>query len=380
MTDDGIGPPLVDPALDPAVQAVAEARRPHGRADDAGRRQRSRRVRDRAGRDAAAADAQRPGLVARARAARAGGARDPRAGRQDPGLRALAAERAQAAAADDPRDPRRPDLGLDRSPNHDTKMWASRRLPRGPAEHPRLLQPRPATGSRRCSATGAASTPPTATPCSTTWSRRGLADPKRLGCYGNSYGGFMVNWLVGTSDRFAAAVSRNGVTNQVSAFANCDFGAMYNESEGLGDAADARGHRQPVAAVAAAPRREHPHAAADPAGRGRPALPAGRQRAAVRRAARLRPRGRVRAVPESTTRWRSSARPDRRVDRMPSGSWPGSREAPRAATSGGRDPRCSTASRVRRRPRALARAGGPRQRGAQPLQVRVGDGVRATAG
>ena len=44
----------------------------------------------------------------------------------------------------------------------------------------------------------------------------------------------MVNWLVGTSDRFAAAVSSNGVANQVSAFANCDFGVMYNESGGPG--------------------------------------------------------------------------------------------------------------------------------------------------
>ena len=92
--------------------------------------------------------------------------------------------------------------------------------------------------------------------------KAGLSDPKRLGCYGNSYGGFMVNWLVGTSDRFAAAVSSNGVANQVAAFANCDFGVMYNESEGLGDDADAGGHRQPVAAVAAAQRREHHHAAA----------------------------------------------------------------------------------------------------------------------
>ena len=45
----------------------------------------------------------------------------------------------------------------------------------------------------------------------------GLADPERLGCCGLSYGGFMVNWLIGTSDRFAAAVSENGVANQVSA-------------------------------------------------------------------------------------------------------------------------------------------------------------------
>ena len=40
--------------------------------------------------------------------------------------------------------------------------------------------------------------------------------PGRLGVLGLSYGGFMVNWLVGTTDRFRAAVSDNGVTNQVS--------------------------------------------------------------------------------------------------------------------------------------------------------------------
>jgi dipeptidyl aminopeptidase/acylaminoacyl peptidase len=45
----------------------------------------------------------------------------------------------------------------------------------------------------------------------------------------------MVNWLVATSDRFAAGVSSNGVTNQVSAYAHCDVGYLYNNQEGLGD-------------------------------------------------------------------------------------------------------------------------------------------------
>jgi dipeptidyl aminopeptidase/acylaminoacyl peptidase len=63
----------------------------------------------------------------------------------------------------------------------------------------------------------------------------GLSDPQRLGCYGNSYGGFLVNWLVGTTDRFAAAVSQNGVTNQVAAFGNCDLGAPYGVAAELGD-------------------------------------------------------------------------------------------------------------------------------------------------
>jgi dipeptidyl aminopeptidase/acylaminoacyl peptidase len=63
----------------------------------------------------------------------------------------------------------------------------------------------------------------------------GLADPDRLGILGLSYGGFMVNWLVGTSDRFGAAVSENGVSNQVSAWANSDTGPEYCRTSLLGD-------------------------------------------------------------------------------------------------------------------------------------------------
>lgn len=63
----------------------------------------------------------------------------------------------------------------------------------------------------------------------------GLVDPARLGVLGLSYGGFMVNWLVGTSDRFAAAVSENGVTNQINDWANSDSGPDYDRSSLLGD-------------------------------------------------------------------------------------------------------------------------------------------------
>jgi dipeptidyl aminopeptidase/acylaminoacyl peptidase len=63
----------------------------------------------------------------------------------------------------------------------------------------------------------------------------GLADPDRLGVLGLSYGGFMVHWLVGTSDRFRAAVSENGVTNQVSDWANSDSGPEYDRAALLGD-------------------------------------------------------------------------------------------------------------------------------------------------
>lgn len=63
----------------------------------------------------------------------------------------------------------------------------------------------------------------------------GWADHDRLGIMGLSYGGFVVNWVVGTSDRFRAAVSENGVTNQLSAWANSDCGPDYCRTSRLGD-------------------------------------------------------------------------------------------------------------------------------------------------
>ncbi len=69
----------------------------------------------------------------------------------------------------------------------------------------------------------------------------GLSDPDRMGALGLSYGGFMVNWLVGTTDRFRAAVSENGVTNQVSAWANSDTGPEYCRAARMGDVTTAEG-------------------------------------------------------------------------------------------------------------------------------------------
>ncbi len=83
----------------------------------------------------------------------------------------------------------------------------------------------------------------------------GLADPHRLGILGLSYGGFLVNWLAATSDRFRAAVSDGGVTNQVSAWANSDTGAEYCRAARMGDPLSAEGmemlwRQSPLAHVA----------------------------------------------------------------------------------------------------------------------------------
>ncbi|HEY8238319.1 MAG TPA: alpha/beta fold hydrolase [Candidatus Limnocylindrales bacterium] len=69
----------------------------------------------------------------------------------------------------------------------------------------------------------------------------GLADPDQLGVLGLSYGGFMVNWLVGTTDRFKAGVSIAGVTNQVSAWANGDAAVEFNRMSLLGTPLDPDG-------------------------------------------------------------------------------------------------------------------------------------------
>ena len=83
----------------------------------------------------------------------------------------------------------------------------------------------------------------------------GVVDPDRLGVIGLSYGGFMANWLVGTSDRFCAAVSENGVANQVSDWANSDSGVEFNRMALLGTPLDAEGmaalwRQSPLAHVA----------------------------------------------------------------------------------------------------------------------------------
>ena len=48
-------------------------------------------------------------------------------------------------------------------------------------------------------------------------------DPARLGVTGGSYGGLMTNWVVGQTDRFAAAVTQRSISNWISFFGTADI-------------------------------------------------------------------------------------------------------------------------------------------------------------
>lgn len=52
-------------------------------------------------------------------------------------------------------------------------------------------------------------------------------DGKRIGVSGGSYGGFMVNWLIGHTDRFAAAVAQRSISNWISQETLSDIGKDY---------------------------------------------------------------------------------------------------------------------------------------------------------
>jgi dipeptidyl aminopeptidase/acylaminoacyl peptidase len=56
----------------------------------------------------------------------------------------------------------------------------------------------------------------------------GWVDEKRLGVTGGSYGGFMTNWVVTQTDRFAAAISHRSISNWVSFAGTPDFGPFFD--------------------------------------------------------------------------------------------------------------------------------------------------------
>lgn len=58
-------------------------------------------------------------------------------------------------------------------------------------------------------------------------------DPKRLGVTGYSYGGFLTNWVITQTPRFAAAISGAGISNWISDYATSDI-PRTKESEFFG--------------------------------------------------------------------------------------------------------------------------------------------------
>ncbi|MCD7813335.1 MAG: S9 family peptidase [Lachnospiraceae bacterium] len=64
-------------------------------------------------------------------------------------------------------------------------------------------------------------------------------DQDRLGVTGGSYGGFMTNWVIGHTDRFAAAVSQRSIANQVTSYGVSDIGFFCTWEEAGGTMYDA---------------------------------------------------------------------------------------------------------------------------------------------
>ncbi len=52
-------------------------------------------------------------------------------------------------------------------------------------------------------------------------------DEKKIGVTGGSYGGFMTNWIVGHTKRFAAAATQRSISNWMSMYGTCDIGFYF---------------------------------------------------------------------------------------------------------------------------------------------------------
>ncbi len=63
---------------------------------------------------------------------------------------------------------------------------------------------------------------------------RGFVDPQRVGVTGGSFGGYMTNWIIGHSDRYAAAVTQRCCSNLINLVGNDDVGHYFCEQEAPG--------------------------------------------------------------------------------------------------------------------------------------------------
>ena len=63
-------------------------------------------------------------------------------------------------------------------------------------------------------------------------------DPERLGVTGGSYGGFMTNWIIGHTSRFAAAASQRSIANWISFYGVSDIGMTFGPDQQGGNIYD----------------------------------------------------------------------------------------------------------------------------------------------
>ena len=59
-------------------------------------------------------------------------------------------------------------------------------------------------------------------------------DKTKVGVMGGSYGGFMTNWIIGHTNRFAAACSQRSISNWISKFGITDIGYYFNSDQNGG--------------------------------------------------------------------------------------------------------------------------------------------------
>ncbi len=62
--------------------------------------------------------------------------------------------------------------------------------------------------------------------------QRPYIDRDHIGVTGGSYGGYMTNWIIGHTDRFAAAVTQRSVSNLISMYGSSDFNWAFQEEFG----------------------------------------------------------------------------------------------------------------------------------------------------
>ena len=56
-------------------------------------------------------------------------------------------------------------------------------------------------------------------------------DQKRLGVTGGSYGGFMTNWIIGHTNRFACAITQRSISNWTSFYGVSDIGYFFTDDQ-----------------------------------------------------------------------------------------------------------------------------------------------------